>query len=88
MSTPPVGIEAEVAAATGAPFDGFLQRLGQNIQEARKKTGLKQMDVHSRTGLTYRHYQNIEAGRVNVTVETLHRLAGLFRCRIQDLVRE
>lgn len=69
-------------------FDGFLQRLGQNIQESRKKAGLKQMDVHSRTGLTYRHYQNIEAGRVNVTVETLHRLAGLFRCRIQDLVAE
>jgi transcriptional regulator with XRE-family HTH domain len=61
-----------------------LRQLGKNIKTARKNCGLKQVEVYEGCGLTYRHYQNIEAGKVNVTVETLYRLAKLFKVSIQD----
>jgi transcriptional regulator with XRE-family HTH domain len=65
-----------------------LRQLGKNIQAARKSCGLKQVEVHEGCGLTYRHYQNIEAGKVNVTVETLYRLSKLFKVSIQDLFED
>jgi transcriptional regulator with XRE-family HTH domain len=63
-----------------------LRRLGRNLKEARRVAGLTQIEVHSRTGITYRHYQNIEAGRVNVTLETLVRLANVFHVTLERLL--
>jgi DNA-binding XRE family transcriptional regulator len=65
-----------------------LRQLGKNIREARKGCGLKQVEVYEGCGLTYRHYQNIEAGKVNVTVGTLLRLSLLFKVSIRDLFEE
>jgi transcriptional regulator with XRE-family HTH domain len=67
-------------------FPVFLKKLGKNIKAAREKRGLRQTDVQDKIGLTYRHYQSIEAGRVNPTVETLFRLAGLYRVKVKDLL--
>ncbi len=64
----------------------YLKRIGRNIRTARKQAGLRQIDVHEKAGLTYRHYQNIEAGRINLTVSTLCRIAKLFNARIADLI--
>jgi DNA-binding XRE family transcriptional regulator len=69
-------------------FKVYLRTLGRNIKAARLKRGLKQVEVYEGCGLTYRHYQSIEAGKVNVTVETLYRLARLYEVRVQDLVKE
>ena len=49
---------------------------------------MRQIDVTEKIGLTYRHYQNIEAGRVNLTVWTLCRLAELFGADIKNLVED
>ena len=67
-------------------FDSLLQKIGLNIRTARLKAGLRQIDVEARSGLTYRHYQNIETGRVNVTVATLYRLSKLFKVDVSELV--
>jgi transcriptional regulator with XRE-family HTH domain len=69
-------------------FDAYLRQLGKNIKAARTRRGMKQMDIHEGSGVTYRHYQNIEAGRVNVTIETLFRLAAILGVRIEELVRD
>jgi transcriptional regulator with XRE-family HTH domain len=66
----------------------YLHTVGLTIKAARVRAGLRQIDVNERTGLTYRHYQNIEAGKVNVTVGTLCRLARLFKLSIKDLLHE
>jgi transcriptional regulator with XRE-family HTH domain len=68
--------------------DSLLGQLGRNIRAARIRCGLKQVEVQEGSGITYRHYQNIEAGRVNVTVETLCRLAKLFNMPLEELVRD
>jgi transcriptional regulator with XRE-family HTH domain len=69
-------------------FKTYLRQMGKNIKAARIKCGLKQVEVYEGCGLTYRHYQNIEAGKVNVTIETLHRLSLLYKVRISDFVDE
>jgi transcriptional regulator with XRE-family HTH domain len=68
-------------------FESYLRQIGRNIREARVRCGFKQTDVNAGAGLSYRHYQNIEAGRVNVTVETLFRLSQLFNVGVEELVR-
>ena len=69
-------------------LETYLRQVGKNIKSIRSKSGLKQTEVHEKSGLTYRHYQNIEAGRVNVTLGTLYRLSKLFEVRIEELVCE
>jgi transcriptional regulator with XRE-family HTH domain len=65
-----------------------LKQVGENIKKARRRRGLRQVDVNEKIGVNYRHYQNIEAGRVNLTIDTLCRLARLFRVSLEDLVRD
>jgi transcriptional regulator with XRE-family HTH domain len=69
-------------------FDNYLRQVGKNIKAARIKAGMAQMEVHERSGITYRHYQNIEAGKVNISAQTLFRLARLYRTKVEDLVTE
>lgn len=67
-------------------FNKYLQRVGRNIKSARLKAGLRQVDIEEKIGLNYRHYQNIEAGKSNLTLETLFRLAKLFKVSVKELV--
>jgi transcriptional regulator with XRE-family HTH domain len=67
-------------------FGRYLKQVGKNIKGMRIQRGLTQQDVSSQSGLSYRHYQNIEAGKVNVTLETLFRLSMLFRTSVQELI--
>jgi len=39
-------------------------------------------------GFNIRHYQDIEGGKVNFTLETLYRLAGVFKVTPHSLVKE
>lgn len=61
--------------------------IGENLKKARKDAGLRQVDVEEKAGVAYRHYQAIETGRVNLTLQTLLRLAQLFGVRLTKLVR-
>ncbi|MEW6056609.1 MAG: helix-turn-helix transcriptional regulator [Bdellovibrionota bacterium] len=67
-------------------FQKYLQQVGKNIKSARLKAGLRQVDLEEKIGLNYRHYQNIEAGKSNLSLETLYRLAKLFKVDVKDLV--
>lgn len=65
----------------------FLKEVGQNLREARKKAGMRQVEVETKAGVAYRHYQDIEAGKVNVSLDTLCRLAGAFSTTVSNLTR-
>ena len=65
----------------------FLKDVGKNLREARKRAGLRQKEIVVISGVAYRHYQSIEAGRVNVTLDTLHRLAEAFGTTVSDLTK-
>ena len=47
---------------------------------------LRQMDMAS-FGLRYKYYQRIEAGHVNPTLITMHRLASAFDVSVHNLFR-
>ena len=67
-------------------FESLLRQIGLNIRAARLRSGLRQIDVEEKSGLTYRHFQSIEKGRVNITMATLFRLAKLFKVDISELM--
>ena len=65
----------------------FLKEVGTNLREARKRAGLRQVEVEAKAGVAYRHYQDIEAGKVNVSLDTLCRLASAFNTTVSNLCR-
>jgi DNA-binding XRE family transcriptional regulator len=62
-----------------------LRTLGNRLRYLRKVRQLRQLDVED-LGLSYKYYQRLEAGQVNPTLLTLHRLAVAFEVSIRDLL--
>jgi transcriptional regulator with XRE-family HTH domain len=58
--------------------------IGDRIRAIRKKRGLKQEDME-RFGLSYKYYQKIERGKVNVTLSTLEKIAKALDIDIKEL---
>jgi len=67
-------------------YDQFRRKVASNIKNARKKAGLTQEDM-AKFGLNIRHYQDIEGGKINITLETIHRLSRVFKTTPQRLVK-
>jgi transcriptional regulator with XRE-family HTH domain len=65
----------------------YLKAVGTNIKHARVAAHMRQVDVTEGIGINYRHYQDIEAGNVNVSLLTLCRLAKLFGTSISMLIK-
>ena len=56
----------------------FRQKVALKIKKARQKAAITQegMEKH---GFNIRHYQDIEGGKVNITLQTFYRLAKAFK---------
>lgn len=65
----------------------YRKEIGDNLKEARKSAGYKQAEVETVAGVGYRHYQDIETGKVNVSIDTLCRLAKAFNTTVSKLVK-
>jgi transcriptional regulator with XRE-family HTH domain len=63
----------------------FFKALGQRIRGLRKQRGYSQEDMIS-FGFSARNWQQIEAGRP-ITVRTLLRICGVFKIRMDGIVR-
>ena len=66
--------------------ESLLQDFGSRLRQMRKMRRLRQRDMAS-FGLSYKYYQRIEAGQVNPTLITLHRLATAFNVSVYDFFR-
>jgi transcriptional regulator with XRE-family HTH domain len=58
--------------------DELRSEIGKGLQWLRKSLALTQYQLAALAHLDYRHYQNIETGRVEVKVETLKRICDAF----------
>jgi len=58
----------------GMTPEHLLQALGHRLRQLRKARKLRQLDMQD-LGLSYKYYQRLEAGQVNPTLLTLHKLA-------------
>ena len=57
--------------------------IAKNLKLLRKINKITQQDLSSKLDLNYRHYQSIEAGRVDLKLSTLERLAEYFGIPLQ-----
>jgi transcriptional regulator with XRE-family HTH domain len=64
--------------------EGVLYEFGSRLRHLRKAQKLRQLDMEDR-GLSYKYYQRLEAGQVNPTLLTLHRLAAALNVSVYEL---
>lgn len=63
-----------------------LKELGRRIRRARIAADLTQEEAAAAAGIDYKHWQELEAGRVNATMRTLVRVAAAVGLRVWDLL--
>lgn len=66
----PAGTKVEGEPSTSF-LNSVLKALGDNCRQARKRMGLSQIAAAQAIGVDYRHYQNVEGGKINVRIDTL-----------------
>ncbi|WP_204079786.1 helix-turn-helix domain-containing protein [Mycobacterium riyadhense] len=67
--------------------EGTFHRLGQRLRELRNSAGETQAAAAAAVGLTRPYLSAIEAGRRNITLETLYALAEHFDVDPTELLR-
>ena len=65
--------------------DDVLRDLGRRVAELRATRGLTQEKFAEEADITAQYLQRVEAGRENLTVRSLVRLAALLHVSITDL---
>lgn len=58
--------------------ESILKSFGDIIRVRRKARGLSQETAAGIIGVDYRHYQNVEAGKVNIRIDMLCRLGNFY----------
>jgi hypothetical protein len=64
------------------------RRLAVNVRSARNAASLTLKVASARVEMHWRHWQKIEAGEVNVTLQTLARLGEVLGIDPSNLLRE
>lgn len=64
-----------------------LEKLGGNLKRIRLEQGLSQTDVAEKLSVDKSYISNIEAGRQNLTVATLTRLAKALKVSSDELLK-
>jgi transcriptional regulator with XRE-family HTH domain len=63
-------------------------RLRENVRTRRNAASLTLKKASERAEMHWRHWQKIEAGQVNLTVQTLGRIAGVLGVDPADLLHD
>ena len=58
----------------------FLNQLGDRVREMRALYGMSRRELARRSGMSERYVAQIEAGKGNVSIVRLLRIAVVFRC--------
>jgi transcriptional regulator with XRE-family HTH domain len=59
-------------------MESFLKEFGQQLKTTRKQMGLSQVTAAQNMHIDYRHYQNIEGGKINLRLDTLIKLVKFY----------
>ena len=66
----------------------YRRIVGQKIRAHRKKAGLSQEQLAEKASLSYKYLGEVERGYVNVSLDSLMRIAKSLKVRLRDLVRD
>jgi transcriptional regulator with XRE-family HTH domain len=61
------------------------RNVGRRVAELRGERGLTQEEFSAEVGVSLRYLQQVEAGRENLTIESLVKLARHLRVRVVEL---
>lgn len=61
------------------------KQLAQRVRELRSQRGFTQEALAQRAGLAVRHLQKLESSSLNVTLDTLSRVAKALDVEVKDL---
>jgi transcriptional regulator with XRE-family HTH domain len=65
----------------------LMELISQRLKDLRKEHGLTQQQVSELSGLAYKHYQSIEAGRrKQIWLETVERLAQTYGIEVHEFL--
>ncbi len=70
------------------PESALLSRIAARVRKARNALGISMRDAASRSDLSTRFYAELEAGRANIAIGRLHRVAVALDVPLSDLVAE
>ena len=59
-------------------MEEFLKEFGKALKTTRKQMGLSQVTAAQNMRIDYRHYQNIEGGKINLRLDTLIKLVKFY----------
>ena len=59
-------------------MESFLKEFGKQLKTTRKQMGLSQVNAAQNMRIDYRHYQNIEGGKINLRLDTLIKLVKFY----------
>ncbi len=65
-------------AAKVLALDTFTKTFGRKIKAARRATGLSQVKAANELRVDYRHFQNIEGGKINMRLDMFLKLSEFF----------
>ncbi len=72
----------------GEPVPNGLRTLfGRNLRAARVALGLRQQEFADRAGFNRQYISRVEAGRINLTLDTMRRLAAAVGQDVPSLLR-
>ncbi|AWB57444.1 helix-turn-helix transcriptional regulator [Colwellia sp. Arc7-D] len=69
-------------------MSSIAKKLGKKIKLARVEVDMSQSDLAQVSNIDSSHIGKIERGEVNITVETLYRIAKALRCSPKILLPE
>ncbi|HMN67497.1 MAG TPA: helix-turn-helix domain-containing protein [Bdellovibrionales bacterium] len=65
-------------------MESFLKEFGKALKTTRKQMGLSQVTAAQDMRIDYRHYQNIEGGKINLRLDTLIKLVKFYHLDKKD----
>ena len=66
----------------------YRRTVGQQIRAYRKQAGLSQEKLAEKASLSYKYLGEVERGYVNVSLDSLMRIAKSLKLKVSDLVRD
>lgn len=78
--------EKKVKSEVSPAAEGFKKELGFRLKFLRKRQRMTQAQTANNLGMNYRHYQDIEAGKSDLKVSSLIKIAGFFQMPLDQLV--
>jgi transcriptional regulator with XRE-family HTH domain len=63
-----------------------MNNILKNIKLIRQEKGLSQENIAEELDLTASGYAQIEQGKINLTVDRLYELAGIFKMSVEEII--